>query len=58
MHIYSCSFVEEFGTSQVALSTLLFLTVCAGTGQGSSQTGGAAQTRSQPEAQGNTDVAQ
>ena len=27
MHIYSCSCVEEFGISQVALSTLLFLTV-------------------------------
>ena len=54
VHTYSCSCVGEFGISQAALSTLLFLTVCAGTGQGSSQTRGAAQTGSQAEAQGNT----
>ena len=54
MHIHSCSCVEEFDISQAALPTLLFLTVCAGTGQASSQTEGAAQTESRAEAQGNT----
>ena len=60
LHIHCCinCCTEGFCISQAALSTLLFLTVCTRTVQGSSQTGGPAQTGSQAGAQGNTDVAQ